>query len=217
MYSVLLVDDHILFRDGLLGLFDQWDDFKVIGEAANGAEAIEFCEKSRPDLVLMDITMPGMDGLEATQNIRKRFPLIRVVLLTVSEDEKNLFRALELGTHGYILKNTPARRFRDMLRGVMNGEAAVSGPVAARIFDRFSCRSTQSNATGDYQEKLSDRELEILQYVAEGLSNTEIAEKLFISEATVKKYLCIILDKLHLKNRVQAAVYAVKKGLLKDQ
>ena len=148
MYSVLLVDDHILFREGLHGLIDQWDDFTVVGEATNGSEAIAFCGKNFPDLVLMDITMPGMDGLEATQNIRKLFPLIRIVLLTVSEDEQDLFKALELGENGYMLKNTPSRRLRDMLRGVML-EKPYLDPSQPRFLTSFRAisqeRMPQSN------------------------------------------------------------------------
>jgi len=214
MYSILLVDDHTLFREGLHGLIDQWQDFEVVGEATNGIEAIDFCGKYFPDLVLMDIRMPGMGGLEATRKIRMSFPSIRIIMLTVSEDGQDLFDALKIGAHGYVLKNTPSRRFRDMLRGVMRGEAAISAPVATRIFAEFSNDGVESSSLlDDAVEQLTSREIDILSCVAEGFSNKEISEKLFMSEATVKKYLGNLLEKLHLKNRVQAAVFAVKKGL----
>jgi DNA-binding NarL/FixJ family response regulator len=218
MYSTLLVDDHALFREGLHGLIDQWEDFEVVGEATNGIEALDFCAKNIPDLVLMDIAMPGMGGLEATLEIRKSFPSTHIVMLTVSEEEQDLFDALRIGANGYVLKNTPSQRFRDMLRGVMKGEAALSGQVATRIFAEFSSggneRTFKSNETKD---QLTSREMDILSCVAEGLSNKEISEKLFMSEATIKKYLGNLLEKLHLKNRVQAAVFAVKNGLDQEE
>jgi DNA-binding NarL/FixJ family response regulator len=217
VYTVLLTDDHVLFREGLRGLIQHWDDFEVIGEASNGMEAIELCQKARPDLILMDITMPVLNGLEATHKIKEHCPSTHIVILTVSENEEDLFEAIKSGAQGYVLKNMPARRLHDMLRGVMQGEAPLSGTVAAKVLSEFSQqRGEEGKDPQDLVEQLTNREMEVLQLVAEGLSNKEIAEKLYLGEGTVKKYLGNVLDKLHLNNRVQAAVYATQKGLFEE-
>ncbi len=218
MYTVLLADDHVLFREGLRGLIQHWDDFEVIGEASNGLEAVEMCEQAAPNLILMDITMPVLDGLEATRRIKERHPSTHIVILTVSEDEADLFGAIKNGAQGYVLKNMPARRLHDMLRGVMQGEAPLSGSIASKVLSEFSQhKEGEGKDAKDLVEPLTDREMEVLRYVSEGLSNKEIAEKLYIGEGTVKKYLGSVLDKLHLNNRVQAAVYATQKGLFAEE
>ncbi len=209
--SLLLVDDHILFRDGLRELISHWEEFQVVGEAANGQEAVELCQQRTPDIVLMDVQMPVMNGVEATRRIRKEIPSVRVVMLTVSEDEKDLYEAIRNGARGYILKNTPARRLRSQLRGVMEDDAPLSGSIATKILAEFN-RQQAGEANGPF-EPLTEREIQILQLVAEGLSNEEIGTHLFLSEQTVKKQLSNVMQKLHLNNRVQAAVYAVRKGL----
>lgn len=217
MYTVLLADDHVLFREGLRGLIQHWDDFEVIGEASNGMEAIQACEKRLPDLILMDITMPVLNGLDATRRIKENFPTANIVILTVSEDEEDLFGAIKNGAQGYVLKNMPARRLHDMLRGVMQGEAPLSGSIASKVLSEFSHQQDGGEkSSSDLVEPLTDREKEVLRYVAEGLSNKEIAEIMYIGEGTVKKYLGNVLDKLHLNNRVQAAVYATQQGLLEE-
>jgi DNA-binding NarL/FixJ family response regulator len=207
----------VLFREGLRGLIKHWEAFKVIGEASNGMEAIEFCRENRPDLILMDITMPVLNGLEATRQIKELCPSTHIVILTVSEDEEDLFEAIKNGAQGYVLKNMPARRLHDMLRGVMQGEAPLSGSVAAKVLSEFSHqKGAEGKNQQDLVEQLTNREMEVLELVAEGLSNKEIAEKLYLGEGTVKKYLGNVLDKLHLNNRVQAAVYATQKGLFEE-
>jgi len=217
MYTVLLADDHVLFREGLRGLIQHWDDFEVIEEASNGMEAIQACEKRLPDLILMDITMPVLNGLDATRRIKENFPTANIVILTVSEDEEDLFGAIKNGAQGYVLKNMPARRLHDMLRGVMQGEAPLSGSIASKVLSEFSHQQDAGErSSSDLVEPLTDREKEVLRYVAEGLSNKEIAEIMYIGEGTVKKYLGNVLDKLHLNNRVQAAVYATQQGLLEE-
>lgn len=212
--TLLLVDDHVLFREGVAALAQHWDDFEVVGEASNGQEAIELARELLPDIILMDISMPVMNGLEATAQIQRELPTSRVVMLTIAEDEANLFEAIKSGAVGYILKNTPSRRLHSYLQGVMRGEAPMSGVVAAKVLDEFSRRSdAPGEALAVTGEALSEREQEVLQLVAEGLTNQEIGEKLSLSENTIKKHLANVLGKLHLSNRVQAAVYAVREGL----
>jgi DNA-binding NarL/FixJ family response regulator len=214
MYSVLLVDDHVLFREGLRTIITRWEDFEVVAEAENGQQALEITRDLLPDVILMDIGMPVMDGLLATEKILREFPSMRVVILTVSENEDNLFHMLKLGAQGFLLKNTPARRLHDQLRGVMQGDAALSGRLAAKVLDEFNRPQVEVQVSLEAGfEPLSSREREVLQLVAEGLSNQEIGKRLFLSENTIKKYIRNILDKLQLNNRVQAAVYAVRKGL----
>ena len=218
MYTVLLADDHVLFREGLRGLIQHWDDFEVIGEASNGMEAVEMCEEHTPDLVLMDITMPELNGLEATRQIKESYPSTHIVILTVSEEEEDLFGAIKNGAQGYVLKNMPARRLHDMLRGVMQGEAPLSGSIASKVLNEFSQQQEGGGKSSDeFVEPLTDREKEVLCYVAEGLSNKEIAERMYLGEGTVKKYLGNVLGKLQLNNRVQAAVYATQQGLLEEE
>ncbi len=217
MTTVLLVDDHVLFREGLRSLMSRWGDFDVVGEAADGAEALELARELLPDLVLMDVTMPVMDGLEATRRIVREVPTVRVVMLTVSEDQEDLLQALKNGAQGYLLKNTPSAKLVDYLRGVLRGESALSGAMATKVLAEFMQPRAPADALCRVAlEPLSARELQVLQLVAEGLSNAEIGERLYLSENTVKKHLRNILQKLHLNNRVQVAVYAAREGLLQE-
>ncbi len=208
--SLLLADDHTLFRDGLRELISHWEEFQVVGEAVDGQEAVDLCRERLPDIVLMDIQMPVMNGVEAARRIRKELPSVRVVMLTASEEEKNLYEAIKNGAQGYILKDTPARRLRSQLKGVMEDDAPLSGSIATKILAEFNRQHGEANVPF---EPLAEREIQILQLVAEGLSNEEIGTRLFLSEQTVKKQLSNVLQKLHLNNRVQAAVYAVRNGL----
>lgn len=213
--SILIVDDHVLFREGLHNIISRWDDFEVVGEARNGLEAVEMARNLLPDIVLMDISMPVMDGLQATRLIARELPSTQVVILTMSEEEENLFRAIQYGARGYVLKDTPSAGLRKKLDGVMRGEAALSGSMATKILNEFSKpRPRLANLENDNLERLSEREQQVLELVVQGLSNPEIAEKLYLSENTIKKYLHNILEKLHLNNRVEAAIYAVKEGLV---
>jgi len=214
--TLLLVDDHVLFREGVAALASRhWDDFEVVGEASNGQEALEMARELLPDIILMDVSMPVMDGLEATRRLHRELPTSRVVILTVSEEETNLFEAIKSGAVGYVLKNMPSRRLHSYLQGVMRGEAPMSGAMAAKVLEEFSRRGDPAQESLHMaEESLSDREREVLQLVAEGLTNQEIGERLCLSENTIKKHLANVLDKLHLSNRVQAAVYAVREGLV---
>jgi DNA-binding NarL/FixJ family response regulator len=211
--SLLLADDHTLFRDGLRELISHWEEFKVVGEASNGQQALELCRQQLPDIVLMDVQMPVMNGVESAWLIRKELPSVRVVMLTASDEEKNLFEAIRNGAQGYILKDTPARRLRSQLKGVMEDDAPLSESIAAKILAEFN-RQRGGEANVPF-EPLAEHEIQILQLVAEGLTNDEIGNRLFLSEQTVKKQLSNVLQKLHLNNRVQAAVYAVRKGMTK--
>ncbi len=214
--TILIVDDHVLFREGLHNIISHWPDFEVVGEARNGQEAIEMARGLLPDIILMDISMPVMDGLQATRQIVRELPGIQVVMLTMSEDGENLFDAIQNGARGYVLKDIPSSGLHKKLIGVLHGEAALSGVMATKILDQFGKTKAKLDASETAGlEPLTDRESQVLELVAQGLSNPEIAERLFLSENTVKKYLHNILEKLHLNNRVEAAIYAVKEGLVK--
>ncbi|OGO14966.1 MAG: hypothetical protein A2Z14_05515 [Chloroflexi bacterium RBG_16_48_8] len=217
MTTILLVDDHLLFREGLRGIIEHWDDFEVVREASNGQEALEAVRKLLPDLVLMDITMPEMDGLEATRRIVREFPSTHVVMLTVSEEQEDLFEAIKVGAQGYVLKDMPSRRLHDLLRGIIRGESALSGAVATKILAEFSEKVNPRVRAGTVDlDPLSERERETLALLSEGLTNREIAEKMILSENTVKKHVKNILQKLHVNNRVQAAMYAKEKGIFRE-
>lgn len=214
MINVLLVDDHDIFRAGLRRIIADWDDFSVIGEATNGLDAYLLCQQYLPDIVLMDINMPVMGGVEATGKIYREFPSIRVVMLTVSDDKKDLFLALKNGAQGYILKNAPVDVLHSQLKGVMENSPALSGPMAEKILYEFRRLNSDHPALQNQElSPLTEREIDVLKIVSEGLSDAEIASRLSISELTVKKHLHNILQKLQLNNRVQAAVYAVRSGI----
>jgi DNA-binding NarL/FixJ family response regulator len=216
MYRLLLVDDHVLFREGMRSVMSRWDDIMVVGEAANGEDAVAAARALSPDIVLMDIGLPGMDGIRATRLITEDSPSTRVVMLTMSEGEEDLFEAIRNGAAGYMLKNTPSRRLHDELRGLLRGEAPLSGSVAAKILKEFKALQSPSQLTPAQQSRaadmdaLSDRERQVLRLLADGLSNAEIGKKLCLSENTVKKYMHTLLQKLHLENRVEAATYALR-------
>jgi DNA-binding NarL/FixJ family response regulator len=209
--KVLLADDHKLFCNGLRELISHWQEFQVVGEARTGQEAIELCRQLLPDIVLMDIQMPKMNGIEATQVIRAEFPSIQVVMLTMSIEEDDLFEALKQGARGYLLKNISASELRKQLHKAVRGEAALTGAVAAKILAEFNQPRTRE--ADRLIDPLTESQITILKLVAEGKSNKEIGEDLFLSEQTIKKQLSNIMQKLQLNNRVQAAVYAVQKGL----
>ena len=209
---ILLVDDQTLFRDGLRELISHWQEFEVTGEAANGQEAVELCRQRQPDIVLMNIQMPVMNGVEAVRRIVAEFPAISVVMLTNSVEEGHLFETFKQGAHGYLLKNIPAEVLRKRLHEVVRGEFPLSGIIASKILTEINKQST--SGPNQSIESLTEREIQILKLVVEGLSNKEIGSRLFLSDQTVKKRLSNVLQKLHLNNRVQAAVYAVRKGLV---
>lgn len=220
--SVLLVDDQVLYREAMHGLIDRWPEFEVVGEASDGLEAIEMAEALRPDLVLMDVRMPKMDGISAARRIHALLPTTMIVMLTVESDDELVFDALQTGIRGYLLKDTPARKLRDRLHSVMQGEATLSESVTAPVVDEFARLRAAAGEEGrgdglpegmPSPEHLTDRERDILRLIALGKSNEEIAAELYLSLGTVKKQLSSLMLRLCLENRVQAAVYAVKAGL----
>ena len=214
MLRILLVDDHVLFRKGVAALLAARPEIQVVGEASDGLEAIAVAREQLPDVILMDIAMPRCDGLEATRRIKREMPHIRIVILTVSDDDLHLFEAIKGGAQGYLLKDLEPYQLYDLLESVSRGETPLSGTIATKILKEFT-RPTQPFAQAEeIIEKLTAREEKILQLVAEGLTNKEIATALVISENTVKIHLHNILEKLHLQNRIQAAVYAVRQGLV---
>ncbi|MGE5303419.1 MAG: response regulator [Alphaproteobacteria bacterium] len=209
---VLLVDDHTLFRKGLVGILEKDKEFQVVGEAENGAEAINKAKELRPDLVVMDIHMPGTNGIDATRRIRELLPSSKVVILTVSEKDKDLFEAIKAGAHGYLLKTLEPDELCSMLRGVFEGEAPISRLTASKILSEFAGQVTKRSENAE--DELSVREKDVLQLLATGLTNKEIGKKLAMAENTVKSHLKNILNKLHLQNRVQAATYAHERGFV---
>lgn len=213
MLRIMLVDDHSLFRKGLASLLSSQPDISVIGEASDGNEAIENAKILRPDLIMMDINMPNCDGLEATKEIKKILPEIKIVMLTASDEDQYLFEAMKIGAQGYLLKDLEMHQLLDLLNSISKGEAILSSAMATKIFQEFRKGNQNGKKSESVQEELTERETSILKYVAKGLMNKEIADILAISENTVKIHLRNILEKLHLKNRIQAAVYAVKHDI----
>ncbi|MBW6473010.1 MAG: response regulator transcription factor [Anaerolineaceae bacterium] len=213
MLRIMLVDDHVLFRKGLASLLDAQTNIKVVGEASNGCEAVEIAKVLHPDLIMMDINMPKCDGLQATRSIKQILPDTKIVMLTASDDDQYLFEAMKIGAQGYLLKDLELYQLLDLLNSIAKGEAILSSAMATKIFREFSRESQTGKKSAEQTEELTEREKTILKNVAQGLMNKEIADILGISENTVKIHLRNILEKLHLRNRIQAAVYAVRQGL----
>ena len=209
---ILLADDHALFREGLASLLRAWGH-EVVGLASDGSEAISAVARLRPDLVLMDVRMPVMSGLEATRVIGQRQPEVAIVMLTVSEDEADLFEAIKAGARGYLFKSLEAVQLRTMIDAAQRGEVAITPATAARIIAEWAhpTRDVPSGPTGD---RLTARELEVLQLVTAGLRNKEIAAKLGITENTAKYHLRNILEKLHAESRTEVATRALRQGLV---
>jgi two-component system NarL family response regulator len=210
---ILLVDDQLLFRKGLRALLEDKEDMEVVGEASDGQQAIDFVLASRPDIVLMDIHMPVCDGIQATRRIKLERPETRIIVLTVSEEDDDLFEAIRGGADGYLLKDLQPEELFESVRGVQRGETPISPAVASKLLNEFRRRPRQEAAETASMD-LTARELEVLELVAGGFSNAEIAGRLFIVEGTVKNHLHNILEKLHLQNRVQAAAFAIREGLV---
>jgi DNA-binding NarL/FixJ family response regulator len=213
--KILIADDHALVRSGIASLLKA-NDIDVVGEAGNGLEAVEKARLLKPDIVLMDIKMPGCNGLQATRLIKAEMPDMKIVMVTAFDDDEDLFEAMKSGAVGYLLKNVKAEEFVNLLSNVMAGEVVVSPWIASKIVDelfrnpvRIKAKSTDSDLT--YKEE------EVLRLVAEGSTNKEIAASLNISDNTVKFHLRNIMEKLHFKNRAQMAVYAAKRGMEPDR
>ncbi len=215
---VVIADDHELFRRGLADLLNEESDIEVIGEASNGQEATERAEELAPDVVFMDLNMPGQGGIEATAYLMQNHPDTKVLILTVSEEPADLFRALGVGALGYVLKTASPRDIIDALRQVHQGWVVISPAMAPRFLtDLSQPEGAKAGEQGENQPpQLTIREEEILRLVARGLSNADIASTLVVSENTVKTHIKNILSKLHMKNRSEAAAYAARMGVLRS-
>lgn len=212
---VLLADDHHLFREGLVNLLNAQPDLEVVGEASDGLEVLVKARKRMPDLILMDIGMPGCDGVEATQRIMQELPNTIIIILTVRNEDEKLFEAIQSGAQGYLLKSIHVRELVSLIRGAVQGEAAITPALGARILEEFRRLSRQSSDIPDDEDiRLTRREKEVLSLVAQGATDLEIAEKLVISIHTVKSHMRNILSKLHLHHRHEAAIYALREGLI---
>ncbi len=210
---ILLVDDHVLFRKGISRLIDSQPDLEVVAEAEDGYQAVQYARRFKPDLILMDIHMSECDGHEATRLIVNDWPEAQIVMLTVSDDDLDLFTAIRNGAIGYLMKKIDPQELFSRLRGVALGEAPISRVMASRILREFARVGTEGPPP-DSTRSLTPREREVLQLVTKGMTNKEIGVQLHIAENTVKNHLRNILEKLHLQNRAQAAAYAVREGLV---
>ncbi len=211
---VLVADDHSLFRDGLVSLLEA-ADFTVVGQAGDGQSAVEQAMILRPDLILLDLHMPVMNGLEALRQIRVKLPETQIVMLTVSDDENDLLEAIKAGANGYLLKHLNSQAFLKALNGLQRGEAAITRTATATVMKNLADLSAQKE-TPKRGPALSEREIEILRLAAEGLSNQVISEKVSLSENTVKYHIKNILQKLNVHTRMEAVIFALRNGLLKE-
>lgn len=217
--KVLLVDDHPLFMEGLQNLLTA-RAIEVVGTAQDGLQALTQARLLHPDVVLMDIHMPRCDGLEATRLIKREMPEVQIVMLTVSAEDRDLFEAIKGGASGYLLKSLNAEQFFELLFGLARGEAPMTRDLAAKILTEFAHQarsSTSPVASEEATDRLTERQMEVLQRIAQGQTNQEIADALFITERTVKYHMREILQKLHLRNRIQAVAYAVRRGLISEE
>jgi DNA-binding NarL/FixJ family response regulator len=210
---VLIVDDHDLFRTGLRNLLEE-QGVQIVGEAATGAEAVRIVREIAPDVVVMDLNMPGMGGVDATRHIAGIAPLTRVVMLTISDQEDDVMDAILAGACGYLLKDSSIQELMAGIQAASRGESLISPTIAAKVLQRVRATSTQPEIANTIKAELSDREIEVLKLIANGKDNAVIAAELHISPKTVKNHISNILMKLQIDNRIQAAVYAVRSGIV---
>lgn len=211
---LLIVDDHILFREGLTSLLSAQDGFEVVGEVGSGAEAVEKVMDLHPDLVLMEVGLKDGSGLETISNVISCCPDVKVIVLTLLESDDTMISAIRSGARGYLLKNTPLNKLTATLKAVENGEAGLSRKMTVRVLQELAQQRKNGSPNIPALNSLTDREIEVLRYLGTGASNDEIAEKLFIAHNTVKNHIHNILSKLNLKNRREAARLAEYKGLV---
>ncbi len=212
--TVLIVDDHEVVRSGIRAYLDTLPEFDVLGEAASGREAVEMVKEHVPDIILMDLIMPGMDGIETTRRVKQLSPRTQVVVLTSFHDDAHIFPALKAGAISYILKDMKMDRLADILLRAYQGEVTLHPRVAARVLQNLRGENPED---GRLYTELTERELEVLKLIANGLSNSQIAAQLVISENTVKGHVSNILSKLHLADRTQVAVYAWQQGIVQRE
>jgi NarL family two-component system response regulator LiaR len=214
---ILLVDDHAVVRQGLRTLFELQDDMEVAGEGSSGGEAVELAARLEPDVIVLDLVMPGMDGVEATRRILERSPRSRVLILTSFGDDDKVFPAIRAGAQGYLLKDIQPRDLVQAVRDLHQGKTQLHPDVARRLMSAVAGNAPASPVPAaplpESLQSLTDREREVLDLIARGLNNREIAEKMVISEATVKTHVSNLLDKLGLPDRTRAAIWALKHGL----
>ena len=210
---VLVVDDHDLFRTGLRNLLEE-EGVNVVGEAENGENAIRLASDLAPDVVIMDLNMPGAGGVETTRRLSSLAPLSRVVVLTISAADDDVMNAVMAGACGYLLKDSSIQELIAGIRAASEGESLISPQIAAKVLQRLRAQSKDADAAETIRAELSDRELEVLKLIANGKDNAQIARELFISPKTVKNHISNILMKLQIENRIQAAVYAVRSGIV---
>ena len=212
---VVICDDHALFRRGLTMVLADEPGIEVVGEAEDGDAAVAAAEQLAPDVVLMDVRMPKRSGIEATRAIAELVPTARIVMLTVSDEEEDLYEAVKAGAAGYLLKEISIEEVAEAIRSVMTGQSLITPSMASKLLAEFSNLSKKAEARSSVPvPRLTDRELEVLRLVAQGMSNKEIAAELYISENTVKNHVRNILEKLHLHSRMEAVVYAVREKIL---
>ena len=212
--TVLIADDHALVRQGVRAFMETQKDLQVVGEAENGEQAVQMAAQSIPDVVLMDLLMPGMDGVEATRQIKINSPRTQIVILTSYHEDEHIFPAIRAGALSYVLKDIGPRELGDVIRRAASGEAVLHPRVASRLIQEV--QGSRRSEVNPFTE-LSEREMEVLRLIADGLSNSAIAEKLVLSEKTVKGHVSNILSKLHLGDRTQAAVYAWREGIVRKE
>ncbi len=211
---VLLVDDHDLFRTGLRNLLEEQEGVIVVGEAGTGHEAIRIIRELAPDVVVMDLNMPGMTGVEATRQIAGMVPLARVLVLTVSDQDADVLDAILAGACGYMLKDASIQELMQGIRSASIGESLISPHIAAKVLQRVRASTASPEIANTIRTELSDREIQVLKLIANGRDNADIAGQLHISPKTVKNHISNILMKLQIENRIQAAVYAVRSGIV---
>ena len=211
---ILVADDHTLFRKGLRSLLENLTGMEVVGEAATGSEVVTLAEELVPDLVLMDIKMPGLSGIEATKLILQENPHTGIILVTMYDDAESVFSGMRAGARGYVLKGADPQDLKHAIEAAYRGEVLLSPAIAAKLLHRFN-RMGEPRQTGIPYEELTPRELEVLRLVAEGLSNKEIASKLVLSEKTVKNRISNIFAKLRVNDRTQAVLHALRAGLVR--
>ncbi|MEO3935993.1 response regulator transcription factor [Dermatophilaceae bacterium Soc4.6] len=212
---VLVADDHVLFRRGLEMVLQQEGDIEVVGEASDGAEAVARAEELLPDVILMDVRMPKITGIEACLSIKELVPSSKILMLTISDEETDLFEAVRAGANGYLLKDVPGEEIAAGIRAVQSGQSLISPSMASKLLAEFAQISRKdAEAPNPHAPKLTVREVEVLRLVARGMANREIGTALFISENTVKNHVRNILEKLQLHTRMEAAMYAVRQNII---
>lgn len=210
--KILIADDHPVVREGLISMISRERDFRVIGEAKTGVEAVVKSKELKPDVVLMDLRMPELDGVEAIRQIGSLEPDIKFIILTTFSDDEYIFRGIEVGARAYLLKDAPREELFKAIRAVNRGESLIQPVVASKVLDRFAELSRQAQTT---QETLSDRELEVLTLIAKGSANKEIAAQLNITNSTVKTHITSIFQKLNASDRTEAVTQAIKRGIIR--